>query len=146
MTRQFGRFDPLGSARVMVLLAVLLAACSTGTVVLLPEKDAHHTAVVVQQSPGEHGSNLVSSRAQHAFAIPYALYGTPAPFTPLAPNKLFDVDTGYRQLQATIVRFVADGFAGKVPNVTGFKPPVRDFDGDGATDDVDRDPSDPTVQ
>jgi hypothetical protein len=104
------------------------------------------TAVVVQQSPGEHGSNLVSSRAQHAFAIPYALYDTAAPFTPLAPNKMFDVDTGYRQLQATIVRFVADGFAGRVPNVTGFKPPVRDFDGDGATDDVDRDPSDPTVQ
>jgi outer membrane protein OmpA-like peptidoglycan-associated protein len=53
MTRPFGRFDPLGSARVMVLLAVLLAACSTGTVVLLPEKDAHHTAVVVQQRDRE---------------------------------------------------------------------------------------------
>src|SRR5664279_5809483 len=32
---------------------VLLAACSTGTVVLLPEKDGHHTAVAVTQRNGE---------------------------------------------------------------------------------------------
>ncbi len=104
------------------------------------------TAVLVQQSPGEHGSNLVDSKAEHRYAIPYANYGSDQPFTMLAPGKQFSVRTGYRQLQATIVRFFADGFAGGVPNVTGFKPPVRDFDDDGATDDVDRDPSDPTVQ
>jgi len=63
MTRPFGRVDlrvdarvdPSGRARVIacavavVLLAVFLGACSTGTVVLLPEKDAHQTAVVVKQ-------------------------------------------------------------------------------------------------
>jgi len=104
------------------------------------------TAVVVQQSPGEHGSNLVSSRAHHKFAIPYSRYDTSQPFVMLAPGKEFDVRTGYRQLQATVTRFFGDGFAGKVPNVGGFKPPVRDFDDDGAMDDVDRDPSDPTIQ
>ena len=37
-------------------------------------------------------------------------------------------------------------FAGKVPSVSGVKTPVRDYDGDGATDDVDADPSDPSVK
>jgi outer membrane protein OmpA-like peptidoglycan-associated protein len=35
------------------LLAFFLGACSTGTVVLLPEKDAHPTAVVVKQRDRE---------------------------------------------------------------------------------------------
>jgi outer membrane protein OmpA-like peptidoglycan-associated protein len=61
MTRPFGRVDlgvdPFGRASVIacavVLLAAFLAACSTGTVVLLPEKDAHQTAVVVKQRDRE---------------------------------------------------------------------------------------------
>jgi dienelactone hydrolase len=104
------------------------------------------TAVVVQVSPGQHGSDIVRAEGHHSFAIPYALFDTDAPFHPLDADKQFNVEEGYRELQAAVVGFFGGAFAGKVPAVSGFKPPVRDFDGDGATDDVDRDPSDPTVQ
>jgi len=45
-----------------------------------------------------------------------------------------------------LVRFFDDGFQGKVPNVTGFSPPVRDVDEDGNPDATDPDPNDPTVK
>jgi hypothetical protein len=41
--------------------------------------------------------------------------------------------------------FFTDAFARRVPGVAGFQPPLRDFDDDGYTDDVDRDPNDPSV-
>ena len=104
------------------------------------------TAVVVQQSPGEHGSNFVSSKALHLYAIPYGRFDTAAPFVALDASKKFYVPTAYRKMQAMVTRFIGDGFAGKVPAVTGFEPPIRDFDGDGALDEVDADPSDPTVK
>jgi len=39
--------------RLIVALAVLAGACSTGTVVLLPEKDGHDTALLVKQGDQE---------------------------------------------------------------------------------------------
>jgi hypothetical protein len=104
------------------------------------------TAVVVQASPGGHGSDIVRGKYKHSFAIPYAKFDTNEPFTALDPSKRFFVRDPYRELQATMTRFFDDAFQGRVPNVTGFRPPARDFDDDGATDDVDRDPSDPTIQ
>jgi outer membrane protein OmpA-like peptidoglycan-associated protein len=50
MTRPLRLFDRGGA---IGLLIILLGACSTGTVVLLPEKDAHDTAVVVRQGARE---------------------------------------------------------------------------------------------
>jgi outer membrane protein OmpA-like peptidoglycan-associated protein len=55
----------------MGALALFLGACSTGTVVLLPEKDAHPTAVVVTQGD-----------KQVVLAEPYAA----ATQTPLGPR------------------------------------------------------------
>ena len=50
MTRPLRLFDRRSA---IGLLIILLGACSTGTVVLLPEKDAHDTAVVVRQGARE---------------------------------------------------------------------------------------------
>jgi outer membrane protein OmpA-like peptidoglycan-associated protein len=50
MTRSFcllGRWCVIG------VLAIFLGACSTGSVVLLPEKDGHHGALVVKQRDRE---------------------------------------------------------------------------------------------
>lgn len=101
------------------------------------------TAVVVQTSPGQHGFDLVRRHATHHYGIPYAEYAEGTPFITLA--KTFDVRDAYLPLQATMGGFFADAFAGRVPGVAGFQAPVRDFDDDGATDDVDPDPNDPSV-
>ena len=45
--------SPRLTASFLLALTTLLAACSTGTVVLLPEKDAHPTSVVVTESNGQ---------------------------------------------------------------------------------------------
>jgi hypothetical protein len=102
------------------------------------------TAVAVQVSPAEHGVDLVRGQGAHQFAIPFGRYETPEPFTRL--DAPFNVTQSYLQLEQLMTRFFDDGFNGKVPNVSGFKAPVRDYDGDGATDDVDADPSNPAVK
>ena len=45
--------DALRQASALAALVALLEGCSSGTVVLLPEKDAHPTAVVVKQGERE---------------------------------------------------------------------------------------------
>jgi outer membrane protein OmpA-like peptidoglycan-associated protein len=50
MTKRFRLFD---RECVIGVLAIFLGACTTGTVVLLPEEGAHHTAVVVRQGDRE---------------------------------------------------------------------------------------------
>jgi hypothetical protein len=101
------------------------------------------TAVVVQLSPSGHGYDLTNGKANRHFAIPYGQFGTANAF-PFAP-KDYKVRTSYREVQAMLAHFFEDGFAGKVPRVSGFKPPVRDVDDDGAPDNVDPAPDDPTV-
>jgi hypothetical protein len=101
------------------------------------------TAVVVQTSPGQHGFDLVRHHAAHHYGIPYAQYAKGTPFITLGNS--FDVRDAYLALQATMGGFFGDAFAGRVPGVVGFQPPVRDFDDDGYTDDIDRDPNDPSV-
>ncbi len=102
------------------------------------------TAVVVQTGPAEHGSDLVRGKGKRTSAIPYALYTTKEPFKKL--DTPFYVQEHYRELQTCMTGFFADAFAGQVPRVQGFAPPVRDFDDDGVADDVDADPSDPKVK
>jgi hypothetical protein len=99
------------------------------------------TAVLVQTGPGTHYQNLVASTAHVNFAIPYGP-GSSA----LDPSAQFDVRCSYVAAQATMTRFFADGFAGMVPNVTGFQAALRDFDDDGAPDATDADPSNPHVK
>jgi len=97
------------------------------------------TAVLVQTSPGTHYGNLLLSSGQHGFGLPSnaqtATLGAP-----------YSVRHSYLQQQAMVTRFLADAFAGNVPNVTGFQPPVRDVDDDGNPDATDPDPNDPTVK
>jgi dienelactone hydrolase len=99
------------------------------------------TAVVVQASPGQHGYDAVRSTGKRNYAIPYGRTDGTEPFVRL--DTPFDVRCPYRELLAAGTRFFEDAFAGRVPVVTGFKPPVRDADDDGAADDVDADPNDP---
>ena len=104
------------------------------------------TAVVVQVSPAQHGSNIVASHGKRVFALPWAVWDSPTPFNHLDVGKDFTVRCPYRELQATVTRFFDDGFQGKVPNVSVLRAPVRDFDDDGTPDDVDPAPSDPSVK
>jgi hypothetical protein len=95
------------------------------------------TTVLVQQGPGTHYRNLTASHENRGYAVP---------FNDKTVMKQFSVRNPYRETQAMMLRFFDDGFQGKVPNVTGFKPPVRDVDDDGTPDATDPDPSDPNVK
>jgi hypothetical protein len=97
--------------------------------------------VVVQVGPGQHGYDAVRRRGQRTYQVPYGRTDGTDPFVRLSDQ--FYVSCPYRELQAVMTRFFDDAFAGRTPVVTGFKPPVRDSDDDGAADDVDADPSDP---
>jgi len=98
------------------------------------------TAVLVQTGPGIHYWNLTQSTGAIDYPVPYN-----ASTSELDPSLQFTVRCSYVAAQATMTRFFADGFAGKVPNVTGFQPAVRDFDDDGYPDATDADPSNPKV-
>ncbi len=102
------------------------------------------TGLVVQAGPCDHGSDWVSSKGQHQFAIPYVRYDDPVLYDRLP--VAFDMRNPYRALAQQITDFIGDRFAGKAPGVVVHQPPVRDFDDDGVKDDVDPDPSDPSVK
>jgi hypothetical protein len=114
----------------------------TGTIHDVPV--AGITGVVVQAGPCDHGSDWVSSRGTHGYAIPFTRYDSPTPFVRL--DAEFPMRNPYRELGAQICDFAADAFAGKVPGVIVKKAPVRDYDDDGVADDVDADPSNPAVK
>jgi hypothetical protein len=76
------------------------------------------TAVVVQCSPCSHGSDAVDSIGEDDYALPYA-----PPFVPLTTPLTFTED--YRSVQTLAVHLFTDAFAGTVPKVKGFTPPVR---------------------
>jgi hypothetical protein len=113
----------------------------TGTIHDVPQ--AGLTGVVFQADPCDHGSDWVSSKGSHDYAIPYVRYDAPVLFSRLPAT--FDIVNPYRTIAAQFVQFLGDSFAGKVPGVVVQTAPIRDFDGDGVTDDVDSAPSDPTV-
>ncbi|HEY1960426.1 MAG TPA: hypothetical protein VGH28_32670 [Polyangiaceae bacterium] len=101
------------------------------------------TAVVIQASPGVHGSDLVQSKGTRSFKAPWASYDSLQPFPKLDQN--YEVSCPYRELQTAITGFFSSAFAGQTPTVAGFKPPVRDLDDDGTPDATDPDPNDPNV-
>jgi len=108
------------------------------------------TAVLVQTGPGGHGQDLQYASYEHKFAIPYNQFTTSTPFVALgsgsaASDPPFTVACPYLQLQAMSVQFLKDGFAGNVPNVTGFPAPVRDYDGDTFLDSADTDVNNPNI-
>jgi len=115
---------------------------ATGTIHDVPRSGT--TGVVVQAGPCDHGSDWVSSKGTHGYAIPYTRYDSPQPFVRL--DAEFPMRNPYRELGAQICDFAADAFAGKVPGVIVRKAPLRDYDDDGAADEVDADPSNPAVK
>jgi hypothetical protein len=117
------------------------AADGTGTIHDVPASGL--TGVVVQADPCDHGSDWVSSKGSHDYAIPYVRYDAPVLYSRLP--TAFDMANPYRTAGAQFVQFLADSFAGKVPAVVVQTAPIRDYDGDGVTDDVDSAPSDPTI-
>ena len=101
------------------------------------------TGVLVQASPGTHGSDLYDAKGVRHFAIPFGK--DPSDPFPVLPADLPVVEP-YLGLQAMSAGFFSSLFAGgpgKAPEVSGFPVPVRDFDGDGVEDSVDPDPLDP---
>ncbi len=114
---------------------------STGTIHDVPR--AGLTGVMFQADPCDHGSDWVSSSGGHDYAIPYVHYDAPVLLSRL-PATITIVNP-YRTVAAQFVQFLGDSFAGRVPAVVVQTAPVRDFDDDGYTDDVDSAPSDPTV-
>lgn len=96
------------------------------------------TALLAQVSPGQHGDDLVRSRADRSYGIPY---NTKEGGLTLDRRASFSVPCPYRELQDAMLGFFADAFEGKVPVVRGLPTPVRDLDGDGAPDDADPEPA-----
>ncbi|WP_394847243.1 hypothetical protein LZC95_07215 [Pendulispora brunnea] len=111
------------------------------------------TAVVVQSSPSQHSSNLVSAATRRTYEAPFARFDTSDPFPKSsaagAEGYLITLAPQYLQLQSTVATFLADGFKGDVPRVVtdpakgGFPAPVRDIDGDKLPDDTDPEPNVP---
>ena len=98
------------------------------------------TAVVAQVSPGHHGADLVRSDGDRQYGIPY---NTPQGGLDLQRGeKALPVPCPYRELQAAMLGFFGDAFAGKVPTLAGLPVPVRDADGDGRSDASDTAPID----
>jgi hypothetical protein len=121
-----------------------VAPAGDGTIHDTPQQGV--TAVVVQESPASHGDNLTASTGTRQYCIPFGDFTAGSPFSHLNADQYFTVPNPYRETQATVVRFIADGFAGKVPAVVVNKAPVRDVDGDGTPDDTDPDPCNPNVK
>jgi hypothetical protein len=62
--------------------------------------------------------DAVDSIGEDDYALPYA-----PPFVPLTTPLTFTED--YRSVQTLAVHLFTDAFAGTVPKVKGFTPPVR---------------------
>ena len=110
-----------------------------------------YTAVVVQQSPGEHGSNLVQSVSRRTYKIPYLTASGVDSYVEQADanepaSAATAIPCSYAAIQSTIDGFVTSAFAGGVPTIGTFQTPVRDADGDGNPDATDPDPLDPTAK
>ncbi|HEY8077108.1 MAG TPA: hypothetical protein VIF62_23440 [Labilithrix sp.] len=101
------------------------------------------TAVIAQASPAHHGADLVRSKGNRQYLVPFndELGGLSA--QRVQPG--FDVPCPYDALQDAMVRFFGDAFDGKVPVITGLPVPKRDVDGDGKPDDQDPAPLDPSM-
>ncbi len=100
------------------------------------------TDIIVQVSPGQHGSDFVSATGTRSFKIPYGNFASGSPFTPVTQ---FHVRCPYLALQTTMTLFIGDSFAGNTPRANVLMPPIRDVDDDGNPDATDPDPSNPSV-
>ena len=97
---------------------------------VLPEAaDGYHdvpiagsTAILIQASPAQHGQDLVRSKCERTYRIPY---NAPDGRLDLVAQDPAPLTCPYRGLQDTMLRFFGDAFEGRVPVVTGFPVPTR---------------------
>ena len=97
--------------------------------ILPPAPDGYHdvpiagsTAILIQAAPAQHGENLVRSKCQRTYKIPFSTADGKLDLTRQDPVP---ITCPYRTLQETMVRFFGDAFDGRVPVVTGFAAPTR---------------------
>ena len=101
------------------------------------------TAVLVQYSPATHGANWSSEHGRLRYMPTFPVEGDdPFPTLPRAitiPNPIYETLDQVTEILTTYQ-------AGEAPRVRMTKPPVADFDADGAPDASDADPYDPAVR
>jgi dienelactone hydrolase len=83
---------------------------------------AGSTAILIQASPAEHGSDLVRAKCNRTYKLPFNAPDGKLELTRQDPTP---ITCPYRALQETMVRFFGDAFDGRVPVVTGFAVPAR---------------------
>jgi hypothetical protein len=98
------------------------------------------TAVLVQYAPATHGANWSAERGTLRFAPGFPVDGD-EPF-PRLPQPITIANPIYETLDQ-VFEILATHRRGESPRVKLTKPPTRDFDGDGFTDDSDGAPHDP---
>lgn len=124
----------------------------------LPETDAPSGAFTaaagsklglsVMESPAHHAGNVAEKRSFNNYKIPLRRLDSVdllSQITPLDDAKKYTVAQPTYASHKMMASFLRSGFAGGAVKVTDIPTPVDDFDGDGFTDDVDKDPNDPTV-
>ena len=101
------------------------------------------TAVLVQYSPATHGANWSSEFGLLRYLPTFPVDGDdPFPRLPGAikiPNPIYETHEQVVEILQTYV-------AGDPPRVRMTKPPIADFDADGAPDAADAAPYDPTIR
>ena len=101
------------------------------------------TAVLVQYAPATHGGNWSSERGLLRYLPTFPVEGDD-PF-PRLPGAIEIPNPIYETLEQ-VVEILQTYQAGEAPRVRMTKPPVHDFDADGAPDDVDPAPYDPATR
>ena len=97
---------------------------------ILPEAPAGYhdvpvagsTAILIQASPAQHGLDLVRSKCERTYRIPY---NTQDGKLDLVAQERAPITCPYLGLQVTMLRFFGDAFEGRVPVVVGFPVPAR---------------------
>jgi dienelactone hydrolase len=101
------------------------------------------TAVLVQYAPATHGANWSAERGTLRYLPEFPHAGdTPFPLLPATitiPNPIYET-------HAQVAEILATHRTGAAPSVSSTKPPMADFDADGAADVDDLAPYDPAVR
>jgi dienelactone hydrolase len=83
---------------------------------------AGSTAILIQASPAQHGQDLITAKCERQYQPPFNAPDGKLELTRVPPEA---IPCPYRELQATMVRFLGDAFEGRVPVVAGFAAPSR---------------------
>jgi hypothetical protein len=98
------------------------------------------TAVLVQYAPAAHGTNWTSERGELHYMPGFPADGDNR--FPELPSPITIANPIYATFEQ-VLEILDTHRSASAPSVRSTMTPVRDFDGDGRTDDVDPDPLDP---